>query len=234
MRDGALEGLDFQSSVPLPWLRTHASAAVECRGPSPSSPCLPCARRAVQGGVCDEPHQGQPAEDPDGAGGAAPPEAQVRSHQGEEEEEEEEAGKPRDRQDLCAKHRNACVPRLTLELPSTCLISPAHPAHPLPQRWDHPFDSWVAVCFVLALCFLPRWTVPALLTWLVASTLMSRPGDAGARRRPRGPVCRRTYLAGSLLWLSLACAATPLCPTPCVRCDAVQACRARWSRIQRA
>lgn len=47
------------------------------------------------------------------------------------------------------------------------------------KTWQEPWESATAMAGILLLCFLPRMAVPALLMWLVMSTLGAQPEDWG-------------------------------------------------------
>ena len=47
------------------------------------------------------------------------------------------------------------------------------------QSWQNPWHSLAAMAGVILFCFLPRLVVPALLAWLVQSTLAAQPENAG-------------------------------------------------------
>lgn len=65
------------------------------------------------------------------------------------------------------------------------LACPSWPTPCCPQTWKEPKHSVAAMAGICLFCFLPRLAVPALLAWLVLSTLAAQPDDAGAPGRGR-------------------------------------------------
>ena len=47
------------------------------------------------------------------------------------------------------------------------------------QTWKEPKHSLAAMAGICFFCFLPRLAIPALLAWLVVSTLAAQPDNAG-------------------------------------------------------
>ncbi len=70
------------------------------------------------------------------------------------------------------------------------------PPCPAVQSWQDPAESCVAVLGVLLCCYLPRLALPALLAWLVLSTLALQPADFGA---PWAPSCSGDALHDSIV-----------------------------------